>query len=50
MSSKGYSSRAARDLIDLIADTADTEPVTVFCIHDGLSVICMQKVPLRKAR
>jgi DNA topoisomerase VI subunit B len=35
MSSKGYASRAARDLIDLIADTADDEPVTVFCIHDA---------------
>jgi hypothetical protein len=35
LSSKGYSTRAARDLIDLIADTADAEPVTVFCIHDA---------------
>jgi DNA topoisomerase VI subunit B len=35
MSSKGYASRAARDLIDLIADTSDDEPVTVFCIHDA---------------
>jgi hypothetical protein len=35
MSSKGYASRAARDLIDAIADTAEHEPVTVFCIHDA---------------
>ncbi|MGD0108723.1 MAG: hypothetical protein ABSC06_32505, partial [Rhodopila sp.] len=35
MSSKGYASRAARDVIDAIADTAEHEPVTVFCIHDA---------------
>jgi hypothetical protein len=35
MSSKGYASRAARDLVDMIADTAEDEPVTVFCIHDA---------------
>ena len=35
MSGKGYSSRAARDLIDKIADTFGDEPVTVFCIHDA---------------
>jgi hypothetical protein len=33
MSSKGFSTRAARDLIDLIADTG--EPVQVFCVHDA---------------
>lgn len=32
-SSKGYASRAARDLIDLLADTE--EPITVFCLHDA---------------
>ena len=35
MSSKGYATRAARDLIDMVADTADREPVMVFCIHDA---------------
>ena len=35
MSSKGYSTRTARDLIDMIADTSRDEPVTVFCIHDA---------------
>ena len=35
MSGKGYSSRAARDLIDKIADTVGDEPVTVFCLHDA---------------
>jgi hypothetical protein len=35
MSSKGYASRATRDLVDMIADTASEEPVTVFCIHDA---------------
>jgi hypothetical protein len=35
MSGKGYSSRAARDLIDKLADTYGDEPVTVFCIHDA---------------
>lgn len=32
MSSKGYGSRAAKDLIDNIAETS--EPVQVFCAHD----------------
>ena len=32
---KGYSSRAARDLIDKIADTSDREPITVYCLHDS---------------
>jgi hypothetical protein len=32
MSSKGYASRAARDLIDLLAETS--EPIQVFCVHD----------------
>jgi hypothetical protein len=35
MSGKGYSSRAARDLIDQIADTVANEPVAVFCLHDA---------------
>lgn len=34
LTSKGYSTRAVRDLIDLLADGAD-EPLTVFCVHDG---------------
>jgi hypothetical protein len=33
MSSKGFSSRAARDLIDKLV--ADDEPVEVFCAHDA---------------
>jgi hypothetical protein len=33
MSSKGFTTRAARDLIDTIAET--TEPVKVFCCHDA---------------
>ena len=33
MSSKGFTTRAARDLIDAIAET--TEPVRVFCCHDA---------------
>ncbi len=32
-SSKGFNTRASRDLIDKIADT--TEPVQVFSVHDG---------------
>ena len=33
MSSKGYSTRAARDLIDKLAE--HDEPITVFCVHDA---------------
>jgi hypothetical protein len=33
MSSKGFSTRAAKDLIDLLA--AHDEPVEVFCVHDA---------------
>jgi hypothetical protein len=33
MSSKGYTTRAARDLVDVLAKHA--EPVTVFCVHDA---------------
>ena len=33
MSSKGFTTRAARDLIDAIAET--TEPVEVYCVHDA---------------
>lgn len=33
MSSKGFSTRAARDLIDKLAD--HDEPVEVFCVHDA---------------
>jgi hypothetical protein len=33
MSSKGFSTRAARDLVDKLA--AHDEPVTVFCVHDA---------------
>ena len=32
---KGYSSRAARDIIDDIADTSDREPIAVFGLHDA---------------
>jgi hypothetical protein len=33
MSSKGYSTRAARDLIDKLAE--HDEPIEVFCVHDA---------------
>ena len=33
MSSKGFSTRAARDLIDMLAE--HDEPVEVFCVHDA---------------
>jgi hypothetical protein len=33
LSSKGFSTRAARDLIDKLAE--HDEPVTIFCAHDG---------------
>ena len=33
MTSKGYATRAVRDLLDLLADT--DEPLKVFCIHDA---------------
>ena len=33
MSSKGFASRAARDLIDFLGET--DEPLTVFCVHDA---------------
>jgi hypothetical protein len=33
MSSKGFSSRAARDLVDKLAE--HDEPVTIFCVHDA---------------
>jgi Topoisomerase 6 subunit A/Spo11, Toprim domain/Histidine kinase-, DNA gyrase B-, and HSP90-like ATPase len=33
LSSKGFSTRAARDLIDKLAE--DDEPITVFCVHDA---------------
>jgi DNA topoisomerase VI subunit A len=33
MSSKGFSTRACRDLIDKLAE--HDEPVTVFCAHDA---------------
>ncbi len=33
ISSKGYATRAIKDIIDQIAETG--EPVTVFCVHDG---------------
>ncbi len=32
MTSKGYASRAARDLLDLLGETG--EPLEVFCLHD----------------
>ncbi|MDB5575869.1 MAG: hypothetical protein JWR80_1045 [Bradyrhizobium sp.] len=34
LTSKGYGSRAAKDLIDMLADDAD-EDVRVFCVHDA---------------
>ena len=33
MSSKGFSTRAARDLVDKLAE--HDEPVTIFCVHDA---------------
>ena len=33
MSSKGFTTRAVRDLVDKLAE--HDEPVTVFCVHDG---------------
>ena len=33
MSSKGFSTRAARDLIDMLAE--HDEPIEVFCVHDA---------------
>jgi hypothetical protein len=33
MSSKGFTTRAARDLVDKLA--AHNEPVTIFCVHDA---------------
>jgi hypothetical protein len=33
MSSKGFTTRAARDLVDKLAD--HDEPVTIFCVHDA---------------
>jgi hypothetical protein len=33
MSSKGYATRAARDLVDKLAE--HDEPVTIFCVHDA---------------
>jgi hypothetical protein len=33
ISSKGFSSRAARDLVDKLAE--HDEPVTIFCVHDA---------------
>jgi hypothetical protein len=33
LTSKGFSTRAVRDLLDLLGD--DPEPITVFCIHDA---------------
>ena len=49
MSSKGYASRAARDVIDAIADTAAHEPVTVFCIHDADAAGSMISQSLQEA-
>ena len=33
MSSKGFSTRAARDLVDKLAE--HDEPITIFCVHDA---------------
>src|SRR5262249_28118232 len=33
MSSKGFTTRAARDLVDKLAE--HDEPVTIFCVHDA---------------
>jgi hypothetical protein len=33
MTSKGYTTRAVKDLIDLLGK--DGEPITVYCVHDG---------------
>jgi hypothetical protein len=51
MTSKGFSTRAARDMIDLIAGTG--EPVVVFCLHDcdpAGSMICETLQRATKAR
>jgi hypothetical protein len=39
MSSKGFSTRAARDLIDKLAE--HDEPIAVFCVHDADAAGCM---------
>ena len=33
LTSKGYASRAARDVLDLLGDT--DEPLTFYCLHDA---------------
>jgi hypothetical protein len=33
MSSKGYTTRAARDLVDKLAE--HDEPCTIYCVHDA---------------
>jgi hypothetical protein len=33
LSSKGFTTRAARDLVDLLAE--HDEPITIFCVHDA---------------
>src|SRR5262249_18693798 len=33
MSSKGFTTRAARDLVDKLAE--HDEPITIFCVHDA---------------
>ena len=47
MSSKGYTGRAAKDLIDKIAATG--EPVTIFCLHDADAAGSMIAATLQRA-
>jgi hypothetical protein len=35
MTSKGFASRAARDVIDMLGDTEDDEEIFFYCIHDA---------------
>src|SRR5215467_14881048 len=51
LSSKGFTTRAARDLVDLLA--GHNEPVTIFCVHDAPtapSSMRPSKTPPRRVR
>jgi DNA topoisomerase VI subunit A len=45
MSSKGFTTRAARDLVDKLAE--HNEPVTIFCVHDADAYGTISNVPGR---
>jgi hypothetical protein len=47
LSSKGFSTRAARDLVDKLAE--HNEPVTIFCVHDAgaYGTMIHQNIPAR---